>query len=391
MLLVVTSLSVTAFAQSTQPAADIVYKGKDRLIISPKAGNHTGTDLFGDFKGVMPGDTLTETVTFRNESTTTRTDYVKLYIVAVPHGADNLPVDGHIADVDEMNEFLSNFTMTVAQGGKGIFNGKPDEVGTFGGNGCLLGTFRKEDKIKALESLDKVGILDKAYMRADQLSGVQQQRVALARAIVTNPKVMLLDEPLSNLDPKLRETMRFEIKELQKKFNFTIIFVTHDQSEAMALSDRMMVMDMGNIVQIGTPTELYNRPVNRFVHKFLGQSTFTDVVIQDGKVYAKGDMAHPLPVALPENGEREMVMATRPNQIEMNHTDGYKTKVEKRIFLTNYTEYLVRVGDQLLQVQTPHRNAFAQGETCYLKFPGIMWYGREDEQAEAERNRRQLV
>ena len=223
------------------------------------------------------------------------------------------------------------------------------------------------------------------------LSGGQQQRIALARAIVTNPKVMLLDEPLSNLDPKLRETMRFEIKELQKKFNFTIIFVTHDQSEAMALSDRMMVMDMGNIVQIGTPTELYNRPVNRFVHKFLGQSTFTDVILQDGKAYAKGDMEQPLPVSLPENGDREMVMATRPNQIDMNRTEGYKTKVEKRIFLTNYTEYLVRVGDQLLQVQTPHRNAFAQGETCYLKFPGIMWYDKEDEAAEAERNRRQLV
>ena len=229
--------------------------------------------------------------------------------------------------------------------------------------------------------------MEKVY--PGNLSGGQQQRIALARAIVTNPKVMLLDEPLSNLDPKLRETMRFEIKELQKKFN--IIFVTHDQSEAMALSDRMMVMDMGNIVQIGTPTELYNRPVNRFVHKFLGQSTFTDVILQDGKAYARGDMEQPLPVALPENGEREMVMATRPNQIDMNRTEGYKTKVEKRIFLTNYTEYLVRVGDQLLQVQTPHRNAFAQGETCYLKFPGIMWYGKEDEAAEAERNRRQLV
>ena len=231
--------------------------------------------------------------------------------------------------------------------------------------------------------------MEKVY--PGNLYGGQQQRIALARAIVTNPKVMLLDEPLSNLDPKLRETMRFEIKELQKKFNFTIIFVTHDQSEAMALSDRMMVMDMGNIVQIGTPTELYNRPVNRFVHKFLGQSTFTDVILQDGKAYARGDMEQPLPVALPENGEREMVMATRPNQIDMNRTEGYKTKVEKRIFLTNYTEYLVRVGDQLLQVQTPHRNAFAQGETCYLKFPGIMWYGKEDEAAEAERNRRQLV
>ena len=231
--------------------------------------------------------------------------------------------------------------------------------------------------------------MEKVY--PGNLAGGQQQRIALARAIVTNPKVMLLDEPLSNLDPKLRETMRFEIKELQKKFNFTIIFVTHDQSEAMALSDRMMVMDMGNIVQIGTPTELYNRPVNRFVHKFLGQSTFTDVILQDGKAYAKGDMEQPLPVSLPESGEREMVMATRPNQIDMNRTEGYKTKVEKRIFLTNYTEYLVRVGDQLLQVQTPHRNAFAQGETCYLKFPGIMWYGKEDEAAEAERNRRQLV
>ena len=143
MLLAVMSLSVTAFAQSTQPAADIVYKGKNKLIITPKAGNHTGTDLFGNFKGVMPGDTLTETVTFRNESATARTDYVKLYIVAVPHGADNVPVDKHIADVDDMNEFLSGFTMTVAQGGKEIFKGKPGEVGTFGGNGCLLGTFRK--------------------------------------------------------------------------------------------------------------------------------------------------------------------------------------------------------------------------------------------------------
>ena len=126
------------------------------------------------------------------------------------------------------------------------------------------------------------------------LSGGQQQRIALARAIVTQPKVMLLDEPLSNLDPKLRETMRFEIKELQRKFNFTIIFVTHDQSEAMAISDRMMVCDMGKIMQIDTPENLYNRPNSRFVHSFLGESTFLNVVLQDGKVYAEGDVEHPL-------------------------------------------------------------------------------------------------
>lgn len=246
-----------------------------------------------------------------------------------------------------------------------------------------------EEKVKVALKHTSLDGMEKMF--PGSLSGGQQQRIALARAIVTNPKVMLLDEPLSNLDPKLRETMRFEIKELQKKFNFTIIFVTHDQSEAMALSDRMMVMDMGNIVQIGTPTELYSRPVNRFVHKFLGQSTFTDVVMQDGKAYAKGDMEQPLPVELPESGEREMVLATRPNQIDMNHESGYRTRVEKRIFLTNYTEYLVRVGDELMQVQTPHRNAFAQGDTCYLRFPGIMWYGKDDEAAEIERNRRQLV
>lgn len=143
MLLVVTSLTVTAFAQSTQSGADIVYKGKNKLIITPKSGHHTSSDLFGNFKAVMPGDAKTETVTFRNESTTARTNYVKLYIVAVPHGETNIPVDEHITDVDEMNDFLSNFTMTVAQGGKEIFKGKPNEVGTFGGTGCLLGTFRK--------------------------------------------------------------------------------------------------------------------------------------------------------------------------------------------------------------------------------------------------------
>ena len=110
------------------------------------------------------------------------------------------------------------------------------------------------ERVKMALKHTRLDGMEKVY--PGNLSGGQQQRIALARAIVTNPKVMLLDEPLSNLDPKLRETMRFEIKELQKKFNFTIIFVTHDQSEAMALSDRMMVMDMGNIVQIGTPTEL---------------------------------------------------------------------------------------------------------------------------------------
>lgn len=206
------------------------------------------------------------------------------------------------------------------------------------------------------------------------LSGGQQQRIALARAIVTSPKVMLLDEPLSNLDPKLRETMRFELRELQRKFNFTIIFVTHDQSEAMAISDRMMVCDMGKIMQIDTPENLYNKPVNRFVHSFLGESTFLKVVIRDGKVYAAGDMENPLDLAVPKNAEPEMIMATRPNAIALTGDKGYLTHIEKRIFLTDRTEYLVPVGDQMLKVQTPHRVAFAQGESCRVSFMDPMWY-----------------
>ncbi len=231
--------------------------------------------------------------------------------------------------------------------------------------------------------------MEKAY--PGNLSGGQQQRIALARAIVTNPKVMLLDEPLSNLDPKLRESMRFEIKKLQRRYNFTIIFVTHDQSEAMAISDRMLVMDMGNIVQIGTPTELYNRPDSRFVHKFLGQSTFTSVVVENGKAYVKGDPQQVLPLPVPEKCDREMVLATRPNQIDINRESGYRSRVERRIFLTDYTEYHVRVGSELVQIQAPHRVAFSQGEECYLRFPNAMWYPVEDESMEAERNRRQLV
>ena len=233
--------------------------------------------------------------------------------------------------------------------------------------------------------------LEKAF--PGDLSGGQQQRIALARAIVTNPKVMLLDEPLSNLDPKLRQTMRFEIKELQKKFNFTIIFVTHDQSEAMAISDRMMVCDMGRIMQIDTPENLYNRPCNRFVHNFLGESTFINVVLKDGKVYAKGNMEQTIDIAVPKGADAEMIVATRPNEIAISGVtgEGYKTHVEKRIFLTDRTEYLVPVGEQMVKVQTPHRIRFAEGEECRIRFIEPMWYPVEDEAAEKERARRQLV
>lgn len=145
-LVLALSLTATAFAQAAQPAADIVYQGENKLIITPKKSNHTATDLFGNFKGMMPGDTRYETITFKNESSTSRTDYVKLYIVAVPHKADNLPVDSHITDLAKMAEFLKNFNMTVTQGtapNAKTIAGTAAVTEIFGGQGYLLGTFKK--------------------------------------------------------------------------------------------------------------------------------------------------------------------------------------------------------------------------------------------------------
>ena len=129
------------------------------------------------------------------------------------------------------------------------------------------------------------------------LSGGGKQRVALARALAINPDVMLLDEPLSSLDPHLREEMRFEIKDLQRKYGFSIIYVTHDQSEAMALSDRILVMKLGVMQQIDSPLDVYNNPKNKFVFSFIGVSSFTDVVWKGNDAYIKGS-EHKLPSGL---------------------------------------------------------------------------------------------
>lgn len=240
----------------------------------------------------------------------------------------------------------------------------------------------------ALKSVNLDG-MEKVF--PGDLSGGQQQRIALARAIVVNPKVMLLDEPLSNLDPKLRENMRFEIKALQRQYNFTIVFVTHDQSEAMAISDRMLVMDMGKCVQIDTPTNLYNHPATKFVHNFLGQSNFTNVIVKNGKAYVKENETVALPCDAPADKSGEMILATRPNTIEINHESGYESRIVKRIFLTDFTEYLVEMGEQVIRVQTPHRNMFANGDKCYLKFPNPMWYDKDSEDEEAARAKRMVI
>ena len=291
------------------------------------------------------------------------------------HSQDKVELRRHIGYVIQQIGLFPN--MTVAQ------------------NICVVPKLLKYDKARCdeivQEMLQLVHMEQSANKYPSELSGGQQQRIALARAIVVNPKVMLLDEPLSNLDPQLRETMRFEIKKLQKEFGFTIIFVTHDQSEAMALSDRMLVMDMGNIQQTGTPLELYNNPKNRFVHSFLGQSNFTHVKIKGGKAYCQGDSSRVVWEAPAGTKDGEMLMATRPNTIDINRSEGFCTKIIKRVFRTDFVEYLVQVGDDVLRVQTPHRNLFSEGEECFLRFPSPMWYPAQEEGADEERAKRMIV
>ncbi|MCL2122929.1 MAG: ABC transporter ATP-binding protein, partial [Desulfovibrionaceae bacterium] len=131
-------------------------------------------------------------------------------------------------------------------------------------------------------ALRSTNLLDAAQSSPEDLSGGGKQRVALARALAINPDVMLLDEPLSSLDPHLREEMRFEIKELQKQYGFSIIYVTHDQSEAMALSDRILVMKLGVAQQVDSPLNIYRKPANKFVFSFIGLSNFLDVLADAG-------------------------------------------------------------------------------------------------------------
>ena len=130
-----------------------------------------------------------------------------------------------------------------------------------------------------------------ANRKTTQLSGGQQQRIALARALAPKPKVLLLDEPLSALDLKLRQSMREELKNLQRETGITFIFVTHDQEEALTMSDRIAVMSEGKIQQIGTPLEIYERPTSRFVADFIGDTNFLYATIQSVSISATGDTA----------------------------------------------------------------------------------------------------
>ncbi len=236
---------------------------------------------------------------------------------------------------------------------------------------------RHEIHERVARALKYTGLSKQENVFPKQLSGGEQQRIALARAIAINPKIMLLDEPLSNLDPKLREEMRFEIKDLQKKFDLTIIFVTHDQAEAMALSDRMLVMREGVVQQVDTPLGIYDRPANEFVFSFIGLSNFIPVERTGGGVRIAGAPEAGEIGLAPDSREPRLKMACRPSEIDLGPGAGagIRAKIARRTYLGDIVDYLATVGDTEVRIQKPRRGtALAAGEECRLTFKKARWF-----------------
>ncbi|MFQ5850608.1 MAG: ABC transporter ATP-binding protein [Candidatus Binatia bacterium] len=230
---------------------------------------------------------------------------------------------------------------------------------------------------KVLELVDLKGF---GTRYPHQLSGGQQQRVALARALIMDPEVMLLDEPLSNLDAKLREEMRFEIKDLQQRTGVTIIYVTHDQAEAMAMSDRIVVMDRGLIQQIGEPRLIYERPANRFIADFIGLANFVRCTVEErdngqGTVLLQdGTEQHRLKCPLPAQLGRDAFLSIRPENIEICKDRGDIPGVVKRkVYLGNITDYRVQVGHLEIRVES-NQQEFAEGENVKLRFKRVFFF-----------------
>ena len=211
---------------------------------------------------------------------------------------------------------------------------------------------KKVPKAEIKKSVDRVlGVVhlsQYAERFPSQLSGGQQQRVALARALVAAPRLMLLDEPLSNLDAKLRESMRFEIKEIQRQMGITVVYVTHDQNEAMAMSDRIFLINRGVVQQCGTPEQIYNEPANQFVADFLGKVDFIKGVAENGRITLTGMNGQSIAYDGPRTGKVEV--AVRPENLFFSPDGLLNGVLENQYYLGDVDDCRVRVGDVLVRV-----------------------------------------
>jgi len=204
----------------------------------------------------------------------------------------------------------------------------------------MRGLKRDEIKARVGQALRQVALEGYEDRRPAQLSGGQQQRVALARAIIIRPRVLLCDEPLAALDRKLRQSMQVELKQLQQQLGVTTIFVTHDQEEAMTVSDRIAVMNAGRIEQIGPPSEIYNRPRTRFVADFIGEINLFEGEWRDGAFVSNG-------VKLPApNGQERATLAIRPEHVRLAEPEtALKGRIEIKTFVSGQMIYRVVLDD----------------------------------------------
>lgn len=227
------------------------------------------------------------------------------------------------------------------------------------------------------EMLELVHLGEYGERYPHQLSGGQQQRVALARALVARPGLLLLDEPLSNLDAKLRESMRFEILSIQKELGITVVYVTHDQGEAMAMSDRVVVMSKGVIQQIGRPHEIYTNPANKMVADFIGLVNFIEGEVQGDRVYISGTN-----VSFPNTSgvTGSATIAIRPENITMSHSGGtLEGTLTHRFYLGDSVDYRVTCNDQSIRViiKGSDLKEFVDGQKVYLDFDKVMVFDRD--------------
>jgi iron(III) transport system ATP-binding protein len=224
--------------------------------------------------------------------------------------------------------------------------------------------------------LDMVNLAGLESRYPSELSGGQQQRVALARSLVVEPAVLLLDEPLSNLDAKLRERMRSELKTLQRRTGITFVYVTHDQAEALALSDRVAVMHEGRLQQYGTPREIYRRPSNRIVADFMGLVNFvaaTVVEASDGHgTFESGTLRVTIPTPAGMTAGDRVHLAIRPEAIALDAAGAalpgaFPARVEEQNYLGNLNEFILSTGHLRLRVQADAQAHFPVGSNVFAR------------------------
>ena len=225
------------------------------------------------------------------------------------------------------------------------------------------GEDRAAIKRKVEDALEQVGMSGYGERYERELSGGQKQRVALARVLVIEPKILLLDEPLSALDKKMREEMKFWIKNIQKSVGITTIYVTHDQSEALTMSDRIAVMDRGRVLQIGSPVEIYEHPTSRFIAEFIGESNLLTGRMTAGGVEIDGATV-PVPGAGGPEGA-EVALLLRPEQIRLepaapNEAPMLRGHVIDEVYQGSLRRYLIKIMGQNVTVEVPNRPDLAQ-------------------------------